>query len=220
MALSVAKYRSEGYRKFQLKVGGAVETDLERIKAVRRAPEDGDVLVTDANGEWTQHQAIRVADAVSNLDVYIEQLCTTYEKCLTVREHTHRPFILDEVINSVLALIRAISDRAMHVVNLKISKLGGLTRARQFRDLCISSGIGMTIEDTWGGDIVTAAVAHLAHSTPPEYLFSTTDFSHVTVSFADGSPKRRKGRMAAPTLPGLGVNPRLDVLGESALVIK
>jgi hypothetical protein len=32
---------------------------------------------------------------------------------------------------------------------------------------CVSLGIAMTLEDSWGGDIVTAAIAHLAHSTPP-----------------------------------------------------
>jgi hypothetical protein len=49
-------------------------------------------------------------------------------------------------------------------------------------------GIGMTLEDSWGGDIATAAIAHFAHSTPTEFLFSTTDFnSYVTVSTADGA---------------------------------
>ena len=79
----------------------------------------------------------------------------------------------------------------------------------------------MTIEDTWGGDIVTAAIAHLAHSTPARYLFSTTDFnSYGTVTFADGAPRRVKGRMAASAAPGLGVQPRLDVLGRPLLDIR
>jgi L-alanine-DL-glutamate epimerase-like enolase superfamily enzyme len=221
MARSVARYRDEGYRKFQLKVGESVERDVERIRAVRENLEDGDVLVADANGGWTQHQAIRLAAAVSDIDVYIEQPCVTYEQSLAVRRRTTRPIILDEVIDSIPALTRGISDQAMDVVNLKISRVGGLTRARQLRDLCVSSGIALTIEDTWGGDIVTAAIAHLAHSTPPEYLFSTTDFnSYVTVSFADGSPNRQNGRMSSPSLPGLGVKPRFDVLGKPVLTIK
>ena len=103
----------------------------------------------------------------------------------------------------------------MDVVNLKISKLGGLTKIRQARDLCVSMGIAMTLEDSWGGDIATAAIAHLAHSTPTEFLFTTTDFnSYVTVSTADGAPQRLNGRMAASTEPGLGINPKMDVLGE------
>ena len=76
----------------------------------------------------------------------------------------------------------------------------------------------MTIEDSWGGDIVTAAIAHLAHSTPPEFLFTTTDFnSYVTVSTADGAPQRVNGRMAASTAPGLGITPRPEILGAPAV---
>ena len=75
----------------------------------------------------------------------------------------------------------------------------------------------MTLEDSWGGDIVTAAIAHLAHSTPPEFLFTTTDFnSYVTVSTADGAPRRNHGRMSAGTSPGLGIQPRMEVLGKPA----
>jgi L-alanine-DL-glutamate epimerase-like enolase superfamily enzyme len=108
----------------------------------------------------------------------------------------------------------------MDVINLKISKVGGLTKARQIRDLCASLGIAMTIEDTWGGDIITAAIAHLAHSTPTRYLFSSTDFnSYVTVSFADGAPRRAHGRLAASRDPGLGVRPILDRLGEPVVVV-
>ncbi|MFO7483626.1 MAG: mandelate racemase, partial [Oceanibaculum nanhaiense] len=64
------------------------------------------------------------------------------------------------------------------------------------------------------GDITTAAIAHLAHSTPADFLFSATDFnSYVTVSLAEGAPQRQHGRMSASTAPGLGVIPRMEVLG-------
>ena len=214
MAAKVAAYRAEGYRRFQLKVGGDVETDVERIRAVSAVLRPGDVLIADANTGWLRHEALRVVRAVRDVDVYIEQPCPTYEECLGVRRRTDHPFILDESIDSVSSLVRAHSDEAADVVNLKISKLGGLTRARQARDLCVSLGLGMTIEDTWGGDIVTASIAHLAHSTPPRYLFTATDFnSYVTVRTADDAPQRVEGRMAAPVAPGLGVRPRMDVLG-------
>ena len=73
----------------------------------------------------------------------------------------------------------------------------------------------MTIEDSWGGDVTTAAIAHLAHSTPEALRFSATDFnSYVTVSTADGAPRRVDGRMQASRQPGLGIRPRREVLGE------
>src|SRR5204863_6237601 len=141
-----------------------------------------------------------------------------YEECLVVRRHTNRPFILDEVIDDLKTVVRGYADQAMDVINLKISKVGGLTKARQIRDLCVSLGIAMTIEDTWGGDIVTAAIAHLAHSTPPELLFTSTDFnSSVTVSIADGAPQRVIGRMSARLQPGLCIEPKFAAPGKAVV---
>lgn len=220
MAARVAGYRAEGYCRFQLKVGGDPDVDIERIRAVAAKLQPGDRLVADANTGWVQHEAIRVAKAVRDVDVYIEQPCLTYEECLAVRRQIPHPFVLDENIDDLAVLLRAKADLAMDVVNLKISKLGGLTKTRQARDLCVSMGIAMTLEDSWGGDIATAAIAHLAQSTPPEFLFTTTDFnSYVTVSTADGAPRRVNGRMAAGTRPGLGITPKMDVLGAPVVSV-
>jgi L-alanine-DL-glutamate epimerase-like enolase superfamily enzyme len=221
MADRVAGYRAEGYRRFQLKVGGDPDVDIERIRAVSARLQPGDRLVADANTGWLMHEAIRVVRAVRDLDVYIEQPCRSYEECLSVRRMTDHPFVIDEVVDSIDMLVRAHADKAMDVVNIKISKFGGLTKAKQARDLCASLGIAMTLEDSWGGDIVTAAISHLAHSTPTELLFSTTDFnSYVTVSHADGAPRRTNGRMAASKELGLGISPKLDVLGQPLVVIE
>jgi cis-L-3-hydroxyproline dehydratase len=221
MAKSVAGYRSEGYRRFQLKVGGDPDTDVARIRAVAAVLRPGDRLVADANTGWLPHEAARVVRAVRDIDVYIEQPCFSYEECLAIRRRTDHPFVLDEVIDGIDVLVKGHADGAMDVVNLKISKLGGLTKTRQARDLCVSLGVAMTLEDSWGGDIVTAAIAHLAHSTPTEFLFSSTDFnSYVTRSIADGAPQRKNGRLAAPTAPGLGVAPKLAEFGTPAVDVR
>ena len=220
MARNIASHRAQGYTKFQLKVGADADDDIARIHACRAMLQPRDILVADANTGWTAHEARRVISAVSSVDVYIEQPCATYEECLAVRAHCMRPFILDEVIGDVHTLSRALSDRAMDVLNLKISKVGGLTKARLMRDLCVECGIPMTIEDTWGGDIVTATIAHLAASTPAEFCFSATDFnSYGTKAIARGAPQRENGRMRAGTAPGLGIEPIHETLGRPVIAI-
>lgn len=220
MAANVAAYRAEGYTRFQLKVGGDPDLDIQRIRAVRAILQPTDRLVADANTGWTQHEAVRVTRAVRDLDVYIEQPCLTYEECLAVRRNTDHPFVLDENVDGLDMLLRAKADLAMDVVNLKISKLGGLTKTRQIRDLCVSMGIAMTLEDSWGGDVTTAAIAHLAHSTPEELRFTSTDFnSYVTVSNAAGAPQREQGCMRASAEPGLGIEPRREVIGPRVLEV-
>ena len=214
MAKNIAGYRDEGYTKFQLKVGGNPDDDIDRIHATREILDNGEVLIADANTGCLMHEAARVCDAVAKVDVYIEQPCKSYEECLTIRKRTARPFILDENIDGLQALLRAHGDGAMDVINLKISKVGGLTKARQIRDLCVSLGIAMTIEDSWGGDIITAAIAHLAHSTPERFRFSATDFnSYGTVRTATGAPTRVDGNMKASEGPGLGIEPDFSSLG-------
>jgi cis-L-3-hydroxyproline dehydratase len=220
MAKKIAGYKSEGYTKFQLKVGGDADMDILRIRQTRAILSDGDILVADANTGWTRGEAARIAASVADLDVIIEQPCPTYEECLSVRRRTQRPFVLDEVIDGTQTLMKALADDAMDIINLKISKVGGLTKARLMRDICVTSGTPMTIEDSWGGDIVTATIAHLARSTPEEFSFSATDFnSYGTVDIATGAPKRAGGFMTAPDAPGLGIEPIFDVLGDPVVVI-
>lgn len=220
MAKKIAGYKAEGYTKFQLKVGGDADQDIDRIRATREILDASDILVADANTGWTRAEAARICAEVANLDVYIEQPCPTYEECLSVRARTARPFVLDEVIDGVGTLMKGLADDAMDIINLKISKVGGLTKARLMRDICVASGTPMTIEDTWGGDIVTATIAHLARSTPEEFTFSATDFnSYGTVDIASGAPKRENGFMTAADAPGLGITPLFDVLGDPVVVI-
>ena len=79
----------------------------------------------------------------------------------------------------------------------------------------------MTIEDTWGGDIVTAAIAHLARSTPEEFCFSATDFnSYGKLDIAAGAPKRVEGFMSTSDGPGLGIDPDFAVLGDPVFTIR
>lgn len=220
MADLVTRFQGQGFRHFQAKVGGDPDLDIARIRAAASRLRPGDRLVADANTGWLVHEAARVVRGVRDIDVYIEQPCLAYEDCLSIRRRCDHPFVLDESIDSLEALLRAHRDRAMDAINLKISKFGGLTRSRQARDLCLALGIAMTIEDTSGSDITAAAVTHLAHSTPEEFRLSVT-ISNVKLSIrtAEGAPLSVDGRTAAPTAPGLGVKAKLDVLGDPIAVI-
>lgn len=226
MALNVSKYVVEqGYTKIQLKVGGDIDEDIRRIRAVREmldkiAAERGlsskYLLMCDANTGWLQHEAVRVVNAVSDLDnTYIEQPCLTYRECAVVRDKCRLPFVIDESMDDISMLCRVIADGTADCINLKIGKVGGITRAKAIRDLAVAHGIPMNVEDTWGGDIVTAAISHLAQSTRPDCLLCSTDFnSYGPVQLAVTTARNKGGRLAAPTTPGLGVEVHWDVLGQ------
>ncbi len=221
MAEHFVEYRQSGFDHFQIKVGEGPESDIERFRRIIEVMEPGDVVGADANTGWKQHEALRVVNAAAQmlkerrLSCFIEQPCLSYDECLAVRQHTDLPFILDECMDGLPILLRGYQDNAMDLVNLKINRLGGLTRARQIRDLCINLGIVMTIEDSWGGEIATAAIAHLAQSTPRAFHFQSSAFhEYNSVAIAQGGPVVEDGYMIAPAQPGLGVTPLMEILGS------
>ena len=207
-----ARSASEGIRRFQLKLGADPREDAARVRAVLDATADDELVIADANGGWRLADAVIAARALEPLDrVYFEQPCPTLEECLAVRERTTLPMILDEVITDVRALLRA----SMEGVNLKLGRVGGLTRARLMRDLGVELGLRFTIEDSWGGDLTTAAVAHLAATTPPDALLMASFMNDWTLDHIAGyEPRSRDGRGSAPTGPGLGVEVDAEALGE------
>ncbi|MEL7469277.1 MAG: cis-3-hydroxy-L-proline dehydratase [Pseudomonadota bacterium] len=227
MAERTQEYQEAGFTQFQVKVGEDPDTDIERFRRVGAVLRPGDVMDADANTGWKQHEAIRVVNAVSDLAaehgfrMYIEQPCLSYEECLAVRRICQHPFILDECMDGLPVLLQGWRDGAMDLINLKINRFGGLTRSRLIRDLCVQLGIAMTIEDSWGGEIATAAIAHLAQSTPAEFHFQSSAFhDYHPVSLADGAPRVEGGVMYASDAPGLGVTPDMDVLGEPVAVLE
>jgi cis-L-3-hydroxyproline dehydratase len=215
MADNVAALRAEGITRFQLKVGDDPRLDADRVGAVLARCGPDDVVIADANGRYTTQAGVVAARLLAPFDgVYIEQPCPSLEACRYVRERTVLPFVLDECISDVGSLLRAHAARAMEAFNLKISKVGGLTKARQMRDLAESLGISVTIEDTWGGDVVTAAVSHLAASTRDQDLFTVSFMNDWTNEHVAGyRPRSVAGRGSAPTGPGLGIEVDLAALG-------
>jgi L-alanine-DL-glutamate epimerase-like enolase superfamily enzyme len=220
MAEYVRTRKAEGIRSFQVKIGADPYEDAERVRAVAAVTDASDKLICDANGGYQLQDAVIAGRLLEPLErVYYEQPCATLEECLYVRQHTTLPMILDEVIIDTQSLLRAWQGGGMEALNLKISKFGGLTGAKFVRDLAERLGLRLTIEDSWGGDLVTAAVSHLAASTSPETLFTVSFMNDWTNEHIAGyQPRSQNSVGAAPNGPGLGVEVDRDLLGEPLFV--
>ncbi|MEM9148377.1 MAG: enolase C-terminal domain-like protein [Pseudomonadota bacterium] len=213
------RYRDAGYRQFQVKVGSDWQTDIRRIRETVPLLRPGEKAMADANQGWRIDDAIRVANATRDLDYIFEQPCRTYEECQQVRPHVAQPMKLDECVTGMQAAQRIVQDRGAEICCLKISNLGGLAKARRVRDFLIENRIPVVSEDTWGGEITSAVVAHFAASTPAEYLVNSTDlFNYNTRSTGRGGPIVKAGKLYATDSPGLGVEADLDALGDPIAV--
>jgi len=212
------RHRAAGYRQFQVKVGADWAADIDRIRDTVPLLEPGEKAMADANQGWRVDNAIRVARATKDLDYILEQPCRTYEECQQVRRVAEQPMKLDECVTDLAMVGRIIADKGAELLCLKISNLGGLSKARRARDLAVSHRLPVVAEDTWGGEIATAALAHFAATTPPDYMHNTTDLMHYnTRSTGIGGARAEGGKLYASDAPGLGVTPDFDSLGDPVL---
>ena len=82
-------------------------------------------------------------------------------------------------------------------------------------------GLPLTIEDSGGGDVVTAAVAHLAASIPPKLLLAGYLPSEMSAErIARGTPAAAGGRARLPDGPGLGIEVDDAALGDPVLTVE
>jgi cis-L-3-hydroxyproline dehydratase len=215
MVARAKAYIGEGYRRIQVKVGLDPDEDVERLSAVTAALGSGIVIFADANGGWSTHQARRFLRATRGLDYYMEQPCASYAECRALRGDCDRPLVLDESIDSLSALLQAHADRVADAVTIKLARVGGIGRARLIRDAAVELGIAVTVEDTGGAEIDTAAMIHMSLSTPEPLRLHSCDFNNwVTRPNGRGIPASRNGRIGIGDGPGLGVEPLVDDFGE------
>ena len=211
-----------GVRRFQLKAGRDPHTDAAAVRRILEFVGEDGVVVVDANGAWSVQDALIAVRLLEPLPVpvYLEQPCRTLDECAHVRRASALPMIYDECVVDARSLFAAVREGGAGGVNLKLGKVGGLTRARVLRDLAQALDTALTIEDTWGGDVATAAVSHLAASTTPGSLFAASFLNDATREHVAGHrPASADGYGAAPDDPGLGIHVEIERLDEPLMSV-
>jgi L-alanine-DL-glutamate epimerase-like enolase superfamily enzyme len=80
--------------------------------------------------------------------------------------------------------------------------------------MCVAAGLTVSVQETTGSDVAFAAVVHLGQTIPERLLRCVLESRDmVSVTTADRDFPVVDGRVVAPDAPGLGVEPRRDVLG-------
>jgi L-alanine-DL-glutamate epimerase-like enolase superfamily enzyme len=217
---TLAQRRQQGFHCFNIKVGNAAKIDIERIVLLASQLKSSEKLFADANGGWTLTDALTVLRTVPlEYQVHFEQPCATFEECAALRRLTQHIITLDELIDTPEALMRAWKAGLCESVNLKVSRVGGITKMRLMRDICIELGIGILVQDNWASGIASAAVAHLAHSSPQKLLLGVWGAGYnVTLETAFGAPALTEGCLMASDRSGLGLTANFKVLGEPVAV--
>ena len=169
-AAEAERLQAAGHTKLQLKAGGRRLTDdVAAAHAVAGAIRPGTDWFVDTNRGWTTDQAIRFSAACEGLDLAMEQPCATYAELEAIKPSLRHPLILDESAADLATIARAISTGLADGFGMKLTRIGGITAMRAVRDLCLATRTPTSFDDSWGGDIISAACNHVGSTMDPRY---------------------------------------------------
>ena len=216
MVATVQGFRDQGYKAHSIKVGGTDPSlDAERVRAVMAARGPDEDYILDANRGWSLESALRFAALAAPINACIEAPCKTYRECLSFKRRTGVPVSMDEHLTGPDVAIQAIAEDAADVMNIKTTKVGGVTKARRIRDISAEAGLAMSIQETGGADIAFSALVHIAQSGPADLIRHVWDPRELAKeATATGGPVIENGHVQATNKPGLGVDLSRDLLGQ------
>ncbi len=226
MAHEATGYADRGIRRFQLKLGEDPADDAARVRAVARAVEGRcDFMTSDANRGWTVAEARRFLRGVGDVDTYLEQPCSSIDQLARVAEACDMPIMMDESATTLEHVVAGLRAGCLDAVNLKPSRVGGLTKAARIRDFAEASGVMVMIDEPQGADLATATMVQLAVTIDPRRFLGVSYFmgDHMTISYqADPGktgPRYADGFASFGGGPGLGIQVDEELFGEPDFVL-
>ena len=160
VAADALRWAGRGFRTFKLKVG--MEGDVQQVRSVRDALGDDAAIRLDANGAWTQQQALERLRALDDVGLeLVEQPVATLEEMAAVRRGARVRVAADEAVNSPADARAALEAGACDCATVKVAKVGGLRAG-----LAVAAELPVYLSSALDGPVGIAAAAQLAQVIP------------------------------------------------------
>ncbi|WP_010099260.1 mandelate racemase/muconate lactonizing enzyme family protein [Ornithinibacillus scapharcae] len=212
MADDAEGYVQNGFSILKVKVGkDLIETDIERIRAIRERVGPEVIIRLDANQGWKPKEAVRAIGKMEVLGLnieFIEQpvLAHDIEGLKYVTENTQIPIMADESIFSAKDAKRVLEINAADLLNIKLMKAGGIHEALKIANLAavydVKCMVGSMIETKIG---ITAA-AHFAASQPNVTFYDFDAPLMLAGDLIQGGITYEKSKIKLGERPGLGIS--------------
>lgn len=213
---AAADKHDQGYRWYKVKLGiGDAATELATMAGVRDAVGSESVLCADANGAWTEPEAVRFLRQLSGLDVaFVEQPIADGDPEGLVRIATgvDVPICVDESLHSLEDIVRY-AGTGIAGVSLKLVKLGGLTGLMRGAQLCDHHRLNVNLAGKIAESSIAAAANVHAAAAMSNIRFGVSPGNQGLGADVTKNPVTiDNGSYRVPDGPGLGVEVDEDLV--------
>src|SRR5262249_37335113 len=136
----IERFLAEGYRRIKLKIAPGWDVDVVRQVRMRFPAIP---LQVDANSAYTLKD-LPALKALDDFDLLLIEQPLAHDDIIDharLQVEMRTPICLDESIHSAGDARKALELGACRIINIKVSRLGGLLEAKRVHDLCYSRGV-------------------------------------------------------------------------------
>jgi len=202
---------ADGFHALKLKLEGRADEDLRRVKAMREAVGNHVLLRTDANQAFTYRHALQFSRQAYPLVVeFFEQPLPAddLEGMRNLTEASPIAVMADESVVTPHDAAKVAWAKCARLVNLKLMKTGGISRALEANAICESAGLPTMLGCNAESSLSIAASVHVAMS-QPNVRFADLD-SHFNLAEDPATGlSLEDGYLKLSGKPGLGIDVRL-----------
>ena len=162
-AAETLAWKNKGFRSCKVKVGGGIEKDRDRVKAVREAVGSDFNIRIDANAGYDEATAIQLARYVAPFNLQLFEQPTPADDLATlarVRREANAmgiAIMADESVLDHASLINIIRADAADIVKVKVMKQGGFLNTRRMIATAEAAGVRCVVGHGFGLGINTVA---------------------------------------------------------------
>ena len=156
------EYADMGYKAMKMKVGLGIKEDVQLVKRIRQAIGEKVDLMIDANHAYNLREAVLLAKAVEDNNIYwFEEPISPeyYGQYAELRTKTTIPIAGGECEYLRFGFQTLLSSKSVDIVQPDICASGGLTEAKKIASLASVYGVEI-VPHTWGTGIAIAAAIH------------------------------------------------------------
>ena len=194
-----------GCSRLKVKITGEPRRDVALVAAVRDAVGGDVALRLDANRGYRLRDARAAAERFAELGVvaWEEPADASFGELASLRRDTPLRITLDESVRDDAGLERAVAAGAADAVNLKLSRIGGLSAGVRWRERCARDGVAVSLG--CGEDVGPAmwAILHAAAAWRPDET-EGLGWMRLGLDLAGPRPEMADGSVALSQRPGWG----------------
>lgn len=164
-----AQLVAQGFTTVKVKVGGAPDGDIARVRAVREVIGFDRKLVIDANCGWDADTAIHCIRALGDCRIDLVEQPTPdgdYDQIARVRREGGVKVMADDMCFDLVHAQELIRNDACDLISVYPGKNGGIRKSRAIVEYAERHGVGCTVGSNLEFDIATAAMGHMIVATP------------------------------------------------------